>query len=213
VQRLGIFGGTFDPVHRGHLAIADAATSQFLLDQVRFVPVGVPPHRAQPLASAQHRFAMLQYATAASPTFVVDDWELRQSSMTYTYLTLQYFREQSDATLYFLMGMDSLLQFMQWREWRRILAISHLVVYRREGIDLDEVPLELRSRVVETYDKESISSSKKRCGAIYILDAEEVRVSSTQLRKSTRDIESKVGELVPPAVLNYIQQNRLYSYA
>ena len=212
LQRLGIFGGTFDPVHCGHLAIADTALSQLQLDQVRFLPVGLPPHRSEPLTPEHHRVAMLQIATVESQKYVVDDWELRQSAVTYTYLTLQYFKRNNDAHLYFLMGMDSLIQFLTWREWQHILELCHLVVYRRRDSSLDDVPDVLRDRLIHATNFD-MSKQQNKTGDIYVLDAEEVAVSSTELREGLKHPESVEDALAPPAVLHYIKQNRLYRYA
>lgn len=131
---LGIFGGTFDPIHYGHLRTAFELLQVLRLSEVRFVPAGLPPHRDAPRCDPRRRLAMVQAAVADQPGFTVDDRELRRDGPSYTVTTLRELRaEAPDRSLCLIIGMDAFLGLPEWYEWREILALAHLVVAHRPG--------------------------------------------------------------------------------
>lgn len=206
-SRVGIFGGAFDPVHRAHIALAQAAQLQFELDKVILVPSGNPPHRTSLAATGNDRLAMLRHATKNISALVVDDWELRQQCTTYTYDTLAHLDTSNAVELFFLMGEDSLHQFTSWRNWTGILDICHLGVAKRPGQKIFSLPKELEERVSEFgVDRQS------RAGNIYFIDCEEMPVSATKIRsKLSAGLEP--ADLLDPVVMSYIRDNRLYQNA
>jgi len=130
--RIGLLGGTFNPVHYGHLVIAEAARETFRLDRVVFVPAGLPPHKRAPKTSARHRLAMLRLAVRGNHAFIVSDWEIRQGRVVYTYETLEHFQKtQPRAALYFIIGSDSLKSLPRWREPRRLRRMCRWVAFPR----------------------------------------------------------------------------------
>jgi len=131
---LGVFGGTFDPIHFGHLRTAFELLQALRLAQLRFIPAGSPPHRDVPLADAQARLAMVRAATADQPGFVVDDREVRRAGPSYTVTTLGELRaEFPDQPFCLIVGMDAFLGLPKWHQWREILELAHLVVAHRPG--------------------------------------------------------------------------------
>lgn len=131
---LGIFGGTFDPIHHGHLRTAFELLQVLRLAEVRFVPAGQPPHRDAPRCDARRRLEMVQAAVADQPGFAVDDRELRRDGPSFTVTTLRELRaEAPDRSLCLIIGMDAFLGLPEWYEWREILGLAHLVVAHRPG--------------------------------------------------------------------------------
>lgn len=131
---VGVFGGTFDPVHFGHLRTAFELLHTLRLAEVRLVPAGNPPHRGVPLCDARHRLDMVRAAVADQPGFVVDDREVRRQGPSYTVLTLRELREELPGRpLCLLLGMDAFLGLPQWHEWRSVLELAHVVVAPRPG--------------------------------------------------------------------------------
>src|SRR5262245_12412890 len=133
-QPLGLFGGTFDPIHYGHLRTAFELWQALGLAEVRFMPTGSPPHREQTHASAGHRLAMVKAAVAGQPAFTVDDREVRRSGVSYSVDTLAELRaEHPDRSLCLLLGMDAFLGLPNWHRWRELLDLAHIVVAHRPG--------------------------------------------------------------------------------
>ncbi len=131
---MGIFGGTFDPIHYAHLRTAFELQQALRLKEIRFLPAGNPPHRDQPMADAQLRLKMVQLATADQPGFVVDDREVRKEGPSYSVETLAELRhEYPDRSLCLIVGMDAFLSLPKWHQWRELLQLAHLVVAHRPG--------------------------------------------------------------------------------
>jgi len=134
MRAIGIFGGTFDPIHYGHLRTAFELLQALGLGELRLVPAGRPPHRAAPLCDADRRLEMLRAAAAGQPGFVVDDRELRRDGPSYTVTTLRELRAEAPARpLCLIVGMDAFLGLPQWHEWRALVELAHLVVAHRPG--------------------------------------------------------------------------------
>jgi len=134
MSALGIFGGTFDPIHFGHLRTAFELMQALDLAELRFIPAGNPPHRAMPLCDARHRVEMVRAATAGQPGFVVDDRETRREGPSYSVLTLRELRaEWPGRPVCMIVGMDAFLGLPQWHEWQDVLRLAHLVVAHRPG--------------------------------------------------------------------------------
>ena len=189
-MRLGLYGGSFDPVHRGHLEAAERAIRELRLDRLLWLPAGDPPHKRRRLTSPAHRVRMLELALTGRPRMAVCEAELTRPGPTYTVDTLRAFeRLLPAAELHFLIGADSLLDLPAWREPGELLR-HRIVVVPRPGFDLDSIPPALRRRV-------------------RLLSGPRNAVASRDLRArlaSGRD----PGDLVPPAVAAYIRLHRLY---
>ena len=209
-RTIGLFGGTFDPIHCGHVAIAGALRDELSLDEVRLLPTGIPPHRPPPLASDEDRRQMVELAIEGEPGLKVDARELSRGRYCYTVETLAELRAElgPDVPLVFLIGGDSLATFHTWHDWRRILDLSHLAVALRPGTDLSEG---LHPAVAALYRSVRQPASRPTLshGNIYVLSAPPRDISATDLRARLRDGAPTDG-LLPEAVRRYIFNNRLY---
>src|SRR5260370_39511082 len=134
MQPIGVFGGTFDPIHGGHLRPALERWQELGLAEVRFLPTGAPPHRAELYGSPERRLQMVRAAVADQPSFVVDDREVRRSGVSYSVDTLtELRREYPGRSLCLLLGMDAFLGLPNWHRWRELLTLAHIVVAHRPG--------------------------------------------------------------------------------
>jgi nicotinate-nucleotide adenylyltransferase len=131
-MRIALFGGTFNPVHYGHLLIAEAACESHHLDRVIFVPAGLPPHKRPPRTSAKYRLAMLRLAIRGNPSFKISDREIRAKRVVYTYETLEHFRRRSPGSpLYFILGSDSRKKLPRWRQAKRLPSLCRFITMNR----------------------------------------------------------------------------------
>jgi nicotinate-nucleotide adenylyltransferase len=210
-RRLGILGGTFDPVHQGHMDLADAAQRVLGLTEMIFVPSNVPPHRPQPVTSAYHRFAMVAIAVQERPNWRAADLELRYDAPSFTSRTLHRFRERGyqPKELFFVIGADAFFEIESWRDYPDILGAAHFVVISRPSAPVREVAVRLprlASRMV-TRPLDALSSP---IPLIILIDAPTADVSSTAIRDRLAARESIAG-LVLPRVQQHIEQHGLYT--
>ena len=199
-MRLGIFGGTFDPVHNGHLLLAEQCREQCRLDQVWFIPAGVPPHKlARTIASGKARAEMLELAVAGHESLRVDRRELQRDDTCYTVETLAGLAaEDPTRELFFLMGADSLAEFPTWREPRRIVELAQLAVVNRGGTPLPDLE-PLRALLGEAL-----------LSRIHVVTIAGVDISSSDIRRRIGEGKS-IRYMVPRAVECYIETHVLYA--
>lgn len=195
-KRIGILGGTFDPIHIGHLVVADNALQQLHLDDVLFVPAGHPPHkRDRAITSAAHRKAMIEIAIADRKEFTVSEVDLHRQGPSFTVDLLERIDAAlAPAALYFVMGADSLRDFSTWARPEGVLSLAQLAVARRPGIEINE---EVLSSVPGLRDR------------LHLLDSPLSHISSTALRNRLRQGQT-VRYLIPPDVLDFIIEQNLY---
>ena len=210
-RRLALLGGTFDPVHYGHLDAADAALRTLALDEALFIPTNDPPHRpAKPHVSAFHRFALVALAIADRPACRVTDLELTRTGRSYTIDTLEALHAGGwpASQLFFVLGADAFADIATWHRFPDVMDAAHFVVIARPGTTTEaamtRVPT-LRSRV-----REAVPSSLNEPGTgVYLVEARTRDVSSTTIR--TRLAEGlPIDDLVPPAVARHILAHHLY---
>lgn len=206
---IGIFGGTFDPVHYGHLRAATEAQELLPLDHFHLLPAGSPPHRSRTFASAEHRLAMLALATDGYPELVVDDREVRRGGESYMVDTLaEIRRETSGSPLVLMVGQDAVNKLDSWHQWRRLFDLAHLVVMRRPKSRheysgaLFEV---LQPRLID--DPELLT--RKPAGYVLPLEITQLEISSTGIRNLIASGRSP-RFLLPEAVIGYIHDHGLY---
>lgn len=220
--RIGVLGGTFDPIHLGHLALAETARRVLSLDQVLLLPSRLPPHRIpEPSASPFHRFAMSALAAADRPGLLASDVELRRDGFSYTADTLRALHADGHTALglYFLIGADAFAEIASWREYPAVLELSHFVVCARPGAPLSVIPAgspDVAQRLVERIDDPRAGRDRPGGDAgclpgtrIYLLDVDTPAVSSTVVRAAARAGRPLAG-LVPPEVERYIRRHGLY---
>lgn len=208
-RRIGLLGGTFDPIHMGHLDLATAAASALQLTQLLVIPANVPPHRVKPLTSSFHRFAMVALAVAGRPGWRASDVELRHEAPSYTSITLRRFEERGyGATeLFFLIGVDAFVDIMTWRDFPRILDRAHFAVVSRAGRRVAELPQRLPSlapRMVPAADFQNGATT-----SIILIDGETTDVSSTAIRLRLARGQTLDG-MVDSRVQQHIEQHGLY---
>lgn len=219
-RRIAIYGGTFDPVHVGHTAVARSLLELFGLDAVLFVPAYVAPHkRDRKVSPAFDRYAMLALATQGEESFRVSTVELSAPERPYTVETLAMFRETlgESVRLFFVMGADSWEEITTWREWERVLTLSDQLVVTRPGYELPtghvteavrERMVDLRGMAGERVEDELAKDAEPR---VYLTDAVNVRMSATDVRAAVAHGEwEKLDVLVAPAVAEYIRKYGLY---
>ncbi len=218
-QRIGVYGGTFDPIHDGHLKVAEAILKAFALDRMLFVVSAIPPHkRKQAIGSPFHRLAMVALATAHSPQMFVSTVELESPSRPYTIETLERLRmELQPVQLFFVMGADSFKDVTSWYEYERILSEHDVIVATRPGYRNDEniaanLAPQLQARVVDLRGGLYPLDEDLESARIYLTDYVEVDVSATGIRETVAQGRS-IGDLVPPPVASYIEKYKLYRKA
>lgn len=218
-RRIAIYGGTFDPVHAGHLEIARRVSQFFAIDEFLFVPARTAPHKLdREVSSPLHRYAMLALATQTDPGLLVSTFELDEPARQYTVDTLDHFRSQSEAfaDLFFVMGVDSWAEITTWREWERLLSLAGLIVVTRPGIAFSAANVggAIAERVVDIRGQISGSTPpflEPGGHKIFVTDAVSMDVSATQVRKAAREnLSEDLDRLVPPEVANYIRKYGLY---
>lgn len=201
MKRLGIFGGSFDPVHHGHLLLAETCREQCGLDEVRWIPAATPPHKmGRALSAASARLEMLRLATISNPAFGVSDIEVARGGVSYTVDTLEAIRaEMPDVELFLLMGADSLRDLPTWREPARIVQLSTPVVVRRHGNPEPDFTV-----LGAVAPPSRLAEIRRHEVAMPV-----VELSSTDLRSRAASGRS-LRYRVPPAVEAYIREHRLY---
>jgi len=227
-RRIALYGGTFNPVHNGHLAVARELLKLFALDEVLFIPAHVAPHKKRqsvPPASPFHRYAMLALATEDEPRFRISTVELDEPEKPYTVETILRLRDALGGQLVFVMGADSWEEITTWREWERLLAMVAHVVVTRPGYELrtDHVPEAVRERIVdlsgEVNERDVRAAEMSEEPRIYFTDVVKMEIASSDIRRAVR-AAGEEGESaaegsiqVPQPVAEYIKKYRLYREA
>ncbi|MDD5215644.1 MAG: nicotinate-nucleotide adenylyltransferase [Methylococcales bacterium] len=202
---IGIFGGTFDPVHYGHLRSALELKELFELDHIRLIPCAQPVHRDEPSATAAQRLEMLQIALENQPDFVVDAQELERSGGSYTFHTLKKLRfDYPNEPLLLFIGSDAFNEFTTWFRWRELFNFAHIVVITRPNSALNPLDEFFKSRLTD--DK---SQLKQLAGRLFFQKITQLAISATAIRGM---IATKQNPrfLLPDAVLDYIFKHQLY---
>jgi nicotinate-nucleotide adenylyltransferase len=210
---VGLLGGTFDPIHVGHLAAARAAHAAFDLDTVRFIPSATPPHRPDsPRASGYHRMAMVRLAVVDTPGWAASDLELSREGPSYTYDTLSTLGGEglSPVQIFFIIGADAFAEISTWHRYPEVLDRAHFVVVARPGTALDRLRARLDDLVPRMIEADRFAGADRP--RIILLNANTPDVSATQIRHRVAAGQSVDG-LVPAAVSAYIDRNSLYRRA
>ncbi|MEK6279927.1 MAG: nicotinate-nucleotide adenylyltransferase [Acidobacteriota bacterium] len=217
-KRIALYGGTFDPVHSGHLRIARSVSEIFAIDQFVFVPARMAPHKVdREVSSAFHRYAMLALATQNDSRLCISTYELEGRERQYTVDTLDHYRSQlaDRADLFFVMGLDSWTEITTWREWTRLRTLANLVVVTRPGYEFSapEVGDDLATATVDVRgrSKEAASLVEPNHKKIFITDAVSLDISATNVRQAAGGSRSdELEKMVPREVAEYIRKYRLY---
>lgn len=216
IAPIGILGGTFDPIHNGHLRLAQEALEQCGLLAVQFIPCGTPPHREAPIAGAQQRLDMVRMALHGNPAFTLNEYEIGRSDPSYTVDTLEGLRAEFGAhqPLCLLMGGDAFLSLYAWRQWQHLFELAHIVVMQRAGLPLGNAMADANAALQREYQARLAPSARALreapAGAILVADMHALEISSSDIRR--RCAEKKDPRyLLPDTVANYIRLHNLYT--
>lgn len=217
MPRIGVLGGSFNPVHFGHLLLADEVRETLALDQVRFVPAGRPPHKPEGrLAPAEHRYAMTALAIRDNPYFAVSDAELKRPGASYTVDTLEAFRQEDGpgATFFLILGSETFLDLLSWKEPQRLATLARLAVVPRTGSGFDPDAIQVQKVLQELGQERWIPVSAARLPlkpprGIFLVSATSLPITASELRRRAREGRS-LRYRVPAAVAEYIEAHRLY---
>lgn len=198
-KKIALFGGTFDPIHMGHLIIAEYVRESLELDKVVFIPSGNPPHKKGKKVTEEYiRYKMVELAVKGNDGFVVSDMELNKDTYTYTYKTLQQLKAKyDDISIFFIIGADTVLDILTWKEYEKVFKLCNFVAVARPGYDESEVK-RMISRLEDTYNAH-----------ITIVETPLIDISSTEIRN--RIAEGKtIKYLVADNIIEFINKNNLY---
>ncbi|MFC2144765.1 nicotinate-nucleotide adenylyltransferase [Actinomycetota bacterium] len=202
-KKIGIMGGTFNPVHHGHLVTAQEALDQFGLDEVIFIPTGDPPHKIEDLlAHAEDRYLMTVIATSSNSSFFVSRVEIDRKGKSYTIDTVKELRKifGSDSELYFITGADAILEILTWKNTREIVTLAKFIAATRPGYDLSKI----KGLKTTLFDSEEKADRR-----IFVMEIPALAISSTNIRQRIKN-RRPVNYLVPEGVNNYILKHGLY---
>ena len=221
-EPVGLLGGSFDPIHAGHLRMARHAQRQLQLGQVRFIPAGQPWQKVavSAVTASEHRLRMVQLSIEGQPAFVADTVDLLRPGPSYTVDTLQQLRGElgNGVPLVLLVGADQFARLDTWHDWLRLFDLAHVAVARRDGSMLPSVPMApalaaLRGERLRPDGASAVAGAP--AGAIVELDMAPFDCSSTQIRALVREggkqSQARLAELLAPGVPDYIRQHRLYT--
>jgi nicotinate-nucleotide adenylyltransferase len=212
---IGVFGGTFDPVHYGHLRLAQEILETAKLGEVRFVPSGTPPHRTRPGADPSDRIEMVRLAIAGNDHFTLDDRETKRTGPGYTYDTLADLRQQigRQRSLALLLGADAFLDLATWHRWHELFDLAHIIVAYRPGYPIDtwqaRMPEPLAHEYAVRYMQQPLAVHLAPSGGIAAVSMTGLDISATFVRTAV-NAGSSPRYLLPDAVLDYIDSHSLY---
>ncbi len=198
-QGIGILGGTFDPIHNGHIQIAETVLKSLGLERIEFIPCFQPPHRDQPIASPSQRLSMVKLALIHHPEFAVNDIEIKREGISYTIDTLQSLQKQFPDNYYFyIVGADVFAHFETWHEWEKIIAITNIVVVSRHDQEI-----KMPQKIKEYSEKNKLKNH------IHFCTMTPIEISATQIRADIAAKKEKINGL-PRLVQEYILKNDIY---
>lgn len=202
---IGLMGGTFNPIHYGHLRPSLEIAEHLSFEQVHFIPAKSPALRKSPEVSAKHRSKMVELAIQDENNFLLDQREINRTGISYTVDTLEELRNEygDEKSLCWLMGMDAYLSFTKWKKWQRILELSHLIVSSRPGYEASNPALE------QFHATDSSELFQHISGKIYFVPVTQLDISATMIRRRRKNNQS-IRYLLPDAVHHYINENQLY---
>jgi len=215
LEPLGIFGGTFDPIHFGHLRLAEEALDHLGLSAILWIPAGQPPHRGAPRVTAAHRLDMVRLAIADQPAFQLDDAEVEAARPSYTVLTLERLRAEYgwERSLVLLVGADAFAGLPTWHRWQDLFGLAHIAVAHRPGFPVE--PAGLPPALAAQFTARRIAPSglgHQPAGGITTFAMTQLAISATQIRQLLAQGRS-ARYLLPAAVLDYIATHHLYRNA
>ncbi|MGQ9471201.1 MAG: nicotinate-nucleotide adenylyltransferase [Candidatus Aminicenantales bacterium] len=215
IRRLGLFGGTFNPIHNGHLKVASEVSGFFSLDRVLFIPSRLPPHKpAWEVVSGEDRLRMVELAIKGYPQFEASSIEVERPGPSYSILTIKKIKQEYlVAEIFFLLGIDAFLEIKTWKDYDQVLRSCSFIVVSRPGFTLNQATAilgdEWKDRVIEVKKTSSIHQPSKAGILIFLFPMASLDISSSEIRRRLHEQEPVSG-MLPEAVEKYIHQNKLY---
>ena len=215
MKRIAFYGGSFDPIHNGHLAIANELSKLFALDEFVFIPAFHAPHkRDKQVSSAFHRYSMIALATNDKSEIKVSTIELDAPERPFTIETQRRIKAQlPEIQIFFVIGADSWAEIDTWRDWENVLTATNIIVVTRPDYEItfSHVTDKIRARIVDLRGKIKFTTTDE--AKIYITDAVNLDISATEIRQNVGEKIDGWQEFVPPEIVNYIEKYELYSNA
>lgn len=209
-KNIAILGGSFDPIHLGHINIAKQTAKWLGVKTITLLPAYLSPHKANSHASAEHRQGMLARLINEDNFFSLDTREVTKQSPSYSVDTLQAYRyEYPEHRIFFIIGMDSLLSFTRWHRWQDILKVANLVVNVRPGYSQQELSIECQAKLSHFFKQGSPLNSKEQAGGIYFHQQPVVDISSSELRNKLANGD-KCEQWLATEIIDYIKEHQLY---
>lgn len=214
-SRIGILGGTFDPIHHAHLRLAEEVAESYGLEEVQFIPSADPPHRERPQTSANDRYEMVRLAVESNKKFIANPIELDRSGKSYMVDTLTNIREiNPDASINLILGTDAFIELMGWNRWKQLFTLANIVVAYRPTVPLEKLANKLKGELLAEFtDRHSATPSNfnhTKAGQIFTYRFTSLAISSSSLRERIQKNMS-LEYLLPNNVIKYILDNSLYT--
>ncbi len=210
--RIGLFGGTFNPIHLGHLRGAEEIREAFRLEEVIFIPSSIPPHKGtEKVIEGKHRLEMVRLATDSNAYFSTSDIEVSRPGKSYSIDTIRYFREKHGGALFFILGRDAFVEIETWREFQNLFSLCHFIVMTRPGSQKDTLSPQLPGALTRTfqYGPEEKAWTHLSGNRLYLKEISFLDISSTKVRELIEKGES-ARYLIPAEVEAYIRKHGLY---
>lgn len=213
MRLVGILGGTFSPIHYGHLRMAEELATALSMDELKFIPAASPPHKDNVTVSAVFRSAMVKTAIANNPRFSIDGCELRRTGPSYTIDTLISLRKSlgEDTSICLIMGSDAFIKLNTWHRWKELLDYAHILLVQRPSAEPQgKIPAELEAFMQENYTDQHADLSNEKSGFIMMQATTLQDISSSYIRRLLEE-EKSIRYLVPDTVADYIDKHKLYT--
>ena len=213
MQTIGLLGGTFNPIHFGHLRMAQELAESLSLNEVKFIPSANPPHKPPPQVSAEHRAAMVQLAIADNPQFQFDGRELSRNGASFTIDTLESLRDEfgDSVSLILVMGSDAFTKFNTWHRWQEIIKLCHIALVQRPvSSNKESLTKELETFLHNHYTEHAEDLHESSAGLVTMQAITPLEISSTAIRQALQ-LNHSARYLMPENVLDYIAAQQLYS--
>lgn len=209
-KKVGLFGGTFNPIHLGHLRGAEEIREVFHLEEMIFVPSSIPPHKmTEKVIEASHRLEMVRLAVSGNPYFSVSDVEISRPGKSYSIETIKYFQERRQDTFFFILGSDAFVEIETWKEFQNLFSLCHFIVMTRPGSQKEIPPLPRALAPNFRYASEKKAWVHVSGYMLYFKEISFLDISSTKVRELIEKGRS-VRYLIPPEVETYIREHSLY---
>lgn len=209
-RKIGLFGGTFNPIHIGHLRGAEEIRELFNLSEIIFIPSSIPPHKKpDELIDAQHRFEMVRRAISNNPFFLINDIEIKRPGKSYSIDTINYFKKRSDDIFYFILGGDAFAEIETWKDFQNLFSLCNFIIMTRPGAKGENLTLPNSIQHLFKYDKNIGGWRHESGNVLYFKEITFLDISSTKVRELIEKGKS-IKYLIPSQVEEYIKAHGLY---